>query len=286
MIARLSRKSCALLAAGAIALAFVLARGSGIFATHAEFHQTTAAEVSAASPRTGYVELNESDTFDDGTPDFLRLASDHDELAFRRWFTALAEGLFFQPERLRPAEVTDCAALIRYSYRETLRLHDGAWAAASGAAMLPALDSIDQYRYPFTPLGPLLFRVRSGAFRSSDLHDGAFAEFANAENLWRHNTFLVGRRLSKALPGDLLFFRRDGERPSFHSMIFLGASRFDHDGRDYLVYHTGREGSDPGEIRRPSVDELLHHPQAEWRPLLENPNFLGVYRWNILRKAF
>jgi hypothetical protein len=29
--------------------------------------------------------------------------------------------------------------------------------------------------------------------------------------------------------------------------------------------------------------ELLDHPDARWRPINSNPNFLGVYRWNILR---
>ena len=40
----------------------------------------------------------------------------------------------------------------------------------------------------------------------------------------------------------------------------------------------------PGEMRRPSVTELLHHPAPQWRPYIGNPNFLGVYRWNILRR--
>jgi uncharacterized protein len=30
---------------------------------------------------------------------------------------------------------------------------------------------------------------------------------------------------------------------------------------------------------------LLHHPDPRWRPLKENANFLGVYRWNILREG-
>jgi len=32
------------------------------------------------------------------------------------------------------------------------------------------------------------------------------------------------------------------------------------------------------------VDELLRHPSPRWRPLEGNHNFLGVYRWNILRE--
>jgi uncharacterized protein YfaT (DUF1175 family) len=38
-------------------------------------------------------------------------------------------------------------------------------------------------------------------------------------------------------------------------------------------------------MRRLLVSDLLHHPDARWRPLPENTNFLGVYRWNILREG-
>jgi len=51
------------------------------------------------------------------------------------------------------------------------------------------------------------------------------------------------------------------------------------------VYLTCPDGADPGEIRRPSLQELLRHPEPQWRPAGTNRNFLGVYRWNILREA-
>jgi hypothetical protein len=46
------------------------------------------------------------------------------------------------------------------------------------------------------------------------------------------------------------------------------------------------ENPDPGTsggLHRVSLTELLRNPQAELRPLASNPNFMGVYRWNILR---
>jgi uncharacterized protein YfaT (DUF1175 family) len=52
---------------------------------------------------------------------------------------------------------------------------------------------------------------------------------------------------------------------------------------EWVIYDTGPIGRDKGEIRRVAISDLLHHPQARWRPLPENRNFLGVYRWNILR---
>jgi hypothetical protein len=53
----------------------------------------------------------------------------------------------------------------------------------------------------------------------------------------------------------------------------------------WVVYHTGPIHHGKGEMRRLLVSDLLHHPDARWRPLKENANFLGVYRWNILREG-
>ena len=63
----------------------------------------------------------------------------------------------------------------------------------------------------------------------------------------------------------------------FHSMIFCGETG--------VVYHTGPIHQGKGEMRRLLLSDLLHHPDARWRPLPENENFLGVYRWNILREG-
>ena len=217
-----------------------------------------------------------TDALEDGTPDFLRLDHPADRDAFRRWFTWLAEAQYFQAPDQRPVEIDDCAALLRYAYREALRVHDPGWPAAARIPVVPAFEPVRKYRYPHTPLGPALFRVRSGSFRATDLSDGAFAQFADAKTLWRLNCHRVSRRLAAAQPGDLLFFEREGA--AFHSMIYLGPSHFTRDGRRYLVYHTG----DPGEMRRFTVEEMLQFPRAEWRPLESNGSFLGVYRWNIL----
>ena len=53
----------------------------------------------------------------------------------------------------------------------------------------------------------------------------------------------------------------------------------------WVVYHTGPIHNGKGEMRRLTMSDLLHHPDARWRPLNENANFLGVYRWNILREG-
>jgi uncharacterized protein YfaT (DUF1175 family) len=224
-----------------------------------------------------------SDRESDGTPDALRLDTEEDRRAFRRWFTFLSEVQLFQESSRLPAEINDCAALIRYAYREALRRHDAAWARDAKVPVLLSLESVAKYQYPHTLLGAALFRVRKGPVTSVDAGNGAFAQFADAKTLQTLNTHFITRDLDQAEPGDLLFFRHESADMPFHGMIYLGRSQVREDGQSYVIYHTGPDGSDPGEIRRPSVDELSSHPNPGWRPLAGNPTFLGVYRWNILR---
>ncbi len=218
-----------------------------------------------------------ADSYGDGTPDFLRLHMAEDQRAFRSWFTMLAEresGL--APEKL-PAEISDCSALLRYAYREALRRHDEQWLAEQEPEGMMVPPSVRQYQYPETPLGVALFRVRHGSFHVADLEDGGFAEFADARTLMMLNTHFVSRNVGVALPGDLLFYLQLEQNSPYHSMIVAGEHV------DWVVYHTGPIGRAKGEVRRVSVEDLLHHPDVRWRPLPENSNFLGVYRWNILR---
>jgi uncharacterized protein YfaT (DUF1175 family) len=228
--------------------------------------------------------LDTSDSVGDGTPDFLRLHDAADRAALRRWFTLLAEAQFYSKQS-SPAEIDDCAALLRYAYREALRQHDSAWAKSVALPAAPSAEDVRQYQYPYTPLAAGLFRVRDGSFVSDDLNDGAFAQFADAKTLWRRNTYFVGRDISRARPGDLLFFRQSVQNLPFHAMIFLGSSQFDPTREPLVIYHTGPIGKSAGEIRRPTLAQLLNFPDPRWRPVPSNPGFLGVYRWNILRGA-
>jgi hypothetical protein len=223
-----------------------------------------------------------ADSIGDGTPDFLRLHDAADREAFRRWFTLLAESQYYRRGAL-PPEITDCAALLRFAYREALRQHDSTWAQAMVLPMPGLAGDIRQYQFPYTPLASSIFRVRGGSFQEAGLHEGAFAEFADAETLWRRNTHFIGRDLERARPGDLLFFRQEGHDMPFHAMIFLGHSQIEPSNEQFAVYHTGPVGRAPGEIRRPSIAQLMSHPEARWHPVPSNPSFLGVYRWNILR---
>jgi uncharacterized protein YfaT (DUF1175 family) len=235
-----------------------------------------------------------TDRFADGTPDFLRLTDPADRAAFRQWFTAIADFQAVRPRADLPTEITDCASLLRYSYREALKRHDDTWFAATGTE-IPALPGeIRAWRYPNTPLGANLYRVRPGPFTPADLTNGAFAQFADAKTLIDRNAYLITRDVRLAQPGDLLFYRQFGQSAPWHSMIVTRIG-----GKLAAVYNTGpdhappqqrRNASNPdhgqpGEMRRVTLTELLDHPEPQWRPVPSNPNFLGVYRWNILRGA-
>ena len=219
-----------------------------------------------------------SDRYGDGTPDFLRLHTAADRAAFRSWFTGLADTAASLGRERLPKEVDDCAALLRWCYRGALHAHDEAWQSIMPLDTLPPFPSVEQYTYPLTPIGANLFRVHSGSYKAEDAQNGGFAQFADAKTLWQQNTFLVSRDVAAARPGDLLFFRQLEQHSPFHSMILTGRAH------DWAVYHTGPAHDGPGEVRRVALADLMHHPDIRWRPISQNSNFLGVYRWNILRE--
>jgi uncharacterized protein YfaT (DUF1175 family) len=213
-----------------------------------------------------------------------------DQVAFRRWFTLIAEYEALRSPDSIPTEISDCSALLRYAYRNALRNHDAAWIRESQILPPTALPTIEKYQYPFTPLGASLFRIREGAFERGDLKDGTFAEFADAKTLKTFNTHFIWRDIRAARPGDILFYRQLEQNSPFHSMVFVGHSQWVQESGpqtagDVVVYHTGPIGKGRGEMRRMSLAELQRFPSPRWRPVPGNDNFLGVYRWNILRGA-
>ncbi len=228
---------------------------------------------SAASPAQDW-----GDRFGDGTPSFLRLTDPADQAAFRRWFALIADYQAIRPKAKIPPEITDCASLLRFSYREALKRHNDSWFQTAGIEVIAPPGEIRAWHYPDTPLGASLFRVRPGGFVAADATNGAFAQFADAKALVERNAYLVSRDVHQAQTGDLLFFRQFGQSSPWHSMI---VAEIEPEAR--VVYHTGTDHGRPGELRRVLISELLDHPQLQWRPVEQNPNFLGVYRWNILR---
>src|SRR5262249_37942958 len=77
------------------------------------------AQRTATTHQSAFTDAQEA-TGRDGTPDFLRLDSPADRAAFRQWFTAIVEYEALRPAAELPAEINDCAALLRYAYRGAL----------------------------------------------------------------------------------------------------------------------------------------------------------------------
>lgn len=193
----------------------------------------------------------------------VRLADHSDREAFRSWFVFLADAQFYRPT----PDVNDCAALVRHATREALRPHTPEWHRTSALPLVPAIPDV-RTRPDAGPEGLLLFRIG----------DRTYAEFADAKTLIRLNTTRLGRDLGVLRPGDLLYFRQEEQQTPDHLMIFLGASRFEPGGHDWIVYHTGPTDTGPGEVRKVALSDLLQHPAPRWRPVSHNPAFVGVFR--------
>jgi uncharacterized protein YfaT (DUF1175 family) len=192
-------------------------------------------------------------------------ASDRD--AFRAWFTFLADAQFYRPT----PDVTDCAGLVRHAVREALRAHTTEWVRQAALPVAPAIPDVTRRPAPGRD-GWLLFKVASGRY----------AEFADARTIVTLNAHRLGRDVRAARPGDLLYFHQDGQDSPDHLMVVVGPSRFESGGADWLVYHTGPIDGRPGEVRKTRLADLLKHPSARWRPLFDNPSFIGVFRLNLL----
>ena len=223
------------------------------------------------------------DSFGDGWPDAARLDTASDRQNFARWLTYLAESAYYQPTPQSIGEVQDCAALIRYAYRNALAEHTLVWRESAGLRVVPGFGDVVKFNYPDWPFGHGLFRTRAGPYSSGDIEQGTFQEFADAQTMLRYNAFAVSKDLRAARAGDLLFFNQPEQAQPYHVMLFLGPSHFQQQGDDWIVYHTGDVDGRAGAIRHVEASVLARHPEPRWRPLAANPRFLGVYRFNLLR---
>ena len=200
----------------------------------------------------------------------LRLADAADQAAFRAWFVLLTDAAYYQP----PAEVTDCAALVRYGMREALRAHTPEWLRRAGLPVAPGLADVRQRPAGRGGLLPI--------FRVAGRPDSPLAEFADARTLIALNTRLVSHDVNAARPGDLIYYRQPSQQQPDHLMIMIGPSRLDTAANDFVVYHTGPDGRSAGSIRKVRLRDLQRHPAPRWRPVPSNGAFIGVFRLTVL----
>ncbi|MES2943658.1 MAG: DUF1175 family protein, partial [Pseudomonadota bacterium] len=180
--------------------------------------------------------------------------------AFRDWFVAIAQDQASRGPSPRWVH-RDCAGLVRFAAAQAMVPHNRAWLASMGWPShrpRPADDlSLSE--------GQLAWR---NAWR---LPNGERAAYASAIAIVQNNTRLLGKHKSAIAPGDLLFFDQGDDQ---HLMVWTGRS---------VVYHTGAEPSrEDNGLRRASLANLERHSDTRWRPVPENPNFGGWFRFRFL----
>jgi uncharacterized protein YfaT (DUF1175 family) len=130
------------------------------------------------------------------------------------------------------------------------------------------------YRRAYAELSPA--RASEGLFRDAQ---GRPAYFADAATLLRQSFALLGRgeTARRAVrSGDLAAFaREDGGGPIFHLMLLVVPDDPAH-APALVVYHPGEPGA---AVRMGRLDDLARDAPAGWRPVPENPLFLGFYRF-------
>ncbi|XXF77598.1 DUF1175 family protein [Myxococcaceae bacterium GXIMD 01537] len=108
---------------------------------------------------------------------------------------------------------------------------------------------------------------------------GEPSDFADAETLLAHSFAPLGRdeAAREALrTGDLVAFRQEQDAgPLFHLMLVVRPEDKAH-APARVVYHPGEPGAAvrTGELRRLAIEA-----PREWRPVPQNPAFLGYFRF-------
>ena len=160
----------------------------------------------------------------------------------------VAETALAQLTRLDPAwpePQRDCAGLVRFAYRTAFRRLDPA-------------------------------RAASGPFRDAA---GQAAHFADAATLLAGTFALVGRdeaARAQLRSGDLVAFgRADESGAPVHHLMLVVRPEDPAQGPPLVVYHPGEPGA---AVRSGRLAELLREAPRGWRPVPENPLFLGFYR--------
>lgn len=140
-------------------------------------------------------------------------------------------------------EQRDCAGLVRFSLRQAYK------------------------RVAPKRLERPLFAAASGP-----------TDFADAETLLGFSFTPLGRdpRSVALRTGDVVAFRQP--QPSgdaFHLMLVVAPADRAH-GAIHVVYHPGEAGA---AVRVGRLDELMQDAPGEWRPVPQNPSFLGFFRF-------
>ncbi|EPE0989970.1 DUF1175 family protein [Cronobacter sakazakii] len=160
-------------------------------------------------------------------------------IIFQAWFVRIVR------EQLRQGPTPrwyqhDCAGLVRFAANETLKHHDALWLRSNGMSnryLPPELDITDNQRL-------LAQHWQQGSGKTSP--------YVDAARLIQYNTYLVGRDINQAQPGDLLFFDQGDDQ---HLMIWMG---------QFIAYHTGTVTKTDNGMRAVSVQQLMTWNDTRW----------------------
>lgn len=179
--------------------------------------------------------------------------------AFRAWFVRIVGEQLRQGPSPRWTQ-QDCAGLVRFAVNETLRTHDHDWLKANGVS--------NRYLPP-----ELQLTLEQKTLRNRwKQFDGGSGPFVTAIGLIQDNSRFVSKDINQANPGDLLFFDQGEDQ---HLMIWTGS---------YIAYHRGSATQHDHGLRAVSVNQLLNWKDTRWQPRIDNPNFIGIFRFSFLSR--
>jgi len=179
--------------------------------------------------------------------------------AFRDWFCAIVQDQAVRAPTPRWTH-RDCAGLVRFAAREAFAAHDAKWFKAMGWPTTRPWPPEVQPEGAQVQLGKVWHQT-----------DGSRDAFVSALALVQNNTRLLGKSAQAIQSGDLLFFDQGAEQ---HLMVWTGRS---------VTYHTGSDPTpDDNGLRITRLDVLMQHPDTRWRPVADNPNFAGWFRFVFL----
>jgi len=239
---------------------------------------------------TAYPYQSIKDTDHDGFPDSIELVDETERSNFRRWFVSIAQSQFYYYHPHWPDVRRDCTGLICFAYKEALKTHDKEWFKRFKYLTNTTIPDIKTYRYPAIPLiGADLFRGSAPTTVNGQmaLKNGDFLPIVTAPILMQYNCQYLGKELDETIEaGDILFFHyhnQDNINDLYHAMILVKTNRHDSQHPDgEVVYHTGPDGQNTGEVRQVQISTLNNHPDDTWHIKADNPHFLGFFRFNIL----
>jgi uncharacterized protein YfaT (DUF1175 family) len=179
---------------------------------------------------------------------------------FRAWFVRIVGEQLRQGPSPRWVQ-QDCAGLVRFAVNEAFKAHDHRWLKANGLSnrrLPPELN---------------LTAEQAGIGQHWKQFGGqGTAAYVSAIGLIQDNSRFISKEINQAEAGDLLFFDQGEDQ---HLMIFMG---------DYLAYHRGTSSPTDHGLRAVSFDQLMHWQDTRWQPRIDNPNFIGLFRFSFLAR--